>query len=82
MPWHLVDVWWDLGKDVPFQSYSIDVTISDDVPSSSNSSQVRTGNLDRTLASLFRRTGGRGAPQAVRKREDEDEMSVAEDFVS
>jgi hypothetical protein len=36
MPWHLVDVWWDLGKDAPFQSYSIDVTISDDVPSSTN----------------------------------------------
>src|SRR4051794_29217246 len=30
MPWHLVDVWWDLGRDMPFQSYSIDVTISDD----------------------------------------------------
>jgi len=36
MPWHLVDVWWDVGKDVPFQSYSIDVTISDDAPSSAN----------------------------------------------
>ena len=36
MPWHLVDVWWDIGADVPFQSYSIDVTISDDVPSSTN----------------------------------------------
>src|SRR4051794_33960548 len=36
MPWHLVDVWWDTGKDVPFQSYSIDVTISDDVPPSAN----------------------------------------------
>ncbi len=20
MPWHLVDVWWDIGKDVPFES--------------------------------------------------------------
>jgi hypothetical protein len=36
MPWHLVDVWWDLGKDMPFQSYSIDVTIHDEVPSSTN----------------------------------------------
>jgi hypothetical protein len=36
MPWHLVDVWWDLGKDLPFQSYSIDVTISDDLPASTN----------------------------------------------
>jgi hypothetical protein len=36
MPWHLVDVWWDIGKDMPFQSYSIDVTIRDDVPSSAN----------------------------------------------
>ena len=36
MPWHLVDLWWDLGEDSPFQSYSIDVTISDDVPSTTN----------------------------------------------
>jgi hypothetical protein len=36
MPWHLVDVWWDLGKDQPFESYSIDVTIGDAVASSSN----------------------------------------------
>ena len=36
MPWHLVDVWWDIGKDVPFQSYSIDVTISDEIPASTN----------------------------------------------
>jgi hypothetical protein len=36
MPWHLVDVWWDIGKDVPFQSYSIDVTIGDEIPSSAN----------------------------------------------
>jgi len=36
MPWHLVDFWWNLGKDVPFHGYNIDVTISDDVPPSSN----------------------------------------------
>jgi hypothetical protein len=30
-PWHLVDLWWNLGKDMPFESYSIDVEISDDV---------------------------------------------------
>jgi hypothetical protein len=35
-PWHLVDVWWDIGQDWPFESYSIDVTISDDVPSTKN----------------------------------------------
>ena len=34
MPWHLVDIWWDTGEDKPFESYSIDVTISEDVPSS------------------------------------------------
>lgn len=28
MPWHLTDLWWDLGADVPFESYSIDCTIS------------------------------------------------------
>jgi hypothetical protein len=36
MPWHLVDLWWDLGEDTPFESYSIDVTISEDVPSTTN----------------------------------------------
>lgn len=32
MPWHLVDIWWNLGQDAGFESYSVDVTISDDVP--------------------------------------------------
>ncbi|QDT43592.1 hypothetical protein Pan241w_36940 [Gimesia alba] len=32
MPWHLVDLWWDLGEETAFESYSVDVTISDDVP--------------------------------------------------
>lgn len=36
MPWHLVDLWWDLGAEVPFDSYSIDVEISQDVPSTTN----------------------------------------------
>jgi len=36
MPWHLVDLWWDFGEEAPFESYSIDVTISDDVPATSN----------------------------------------------
>ena len=35
-PWHLVDIWWDMGQDTPFESYSIDVDISDDVPSTKN----------------------------------------------
>jgi hypothetical protein len=35
-PWHLVDLWWDVGKDTSFESYSIDVDISDDVPSTAN----------------------------------------------
>ncbi len=33
-PWHLVDIWWNIGEDRAFESYSIDVTIGDDVPSS------------------------------------------------
>ncbi len=33
-PWHLVDIWWNTGEDRAFESYSIDVTISEDVPSS------------------------------------------------
>ncbi len=50
MPWHLVDVWWDIGKDVPFQSYCIDVTISDDVPSSNNLyiAPIGLGHLGKT----------------------------------
>ena len=35
-PWHLVDIWWDIGQDMPFESYSIDVDISHDVPSTKN----------------------------------------------
>ena len=31
MPCHLVDLWWDIGQDVPFESYSIDVTISEEI---------------------------------------------------
>ena len=36
MPWHLVDLWWDLGEDAPFESYSIDVEIRDEVPEDVN----------------------------------------------
>jgi hypothetical protein len=36
MPWHLVDIWWDTGEDQPFESYAIDATISENVPSSVN----------------------------------------------
>ena len=35
-PWHLVDVWWDIGQDMAFQSYSVDADISDDVPATKN----------------------------------------------
>lgn len=35
-PWHLVDLWWDVGQDTPWESYSIDVDISSDVPSTTN----------------------------------------------
>ena len=35
-PWHLVDIWWDTGEDQSFESYAIDVTISEDVPSTVN----------------------------------------------
>lgn len=36
MPWHLVDLWWDLGDDQPFESYSLDVTIDNDPPADTN----------------------------------------------
>ena len=32
MPWHLVDLWWDLGAAEPFESYSVDITLDADVP--------------------------------------------------
>lgn len=50
MPWHLVDLWWDLGEESPFESYSIDVTISDDVPSTTNLyiAPVGIGHLNKT----------------------------------
>ena len=50
MPWHLVDLWWDIGQDVPFESYSIDVTISEDVPASTNLyiAPVGLGHLSKT----------------------------------
>ena len=49
MPWHLVDIWWDLGKDVPFESYSIDVTIKDPVPADVNLyiAPIGLGHLNR-----------------------------------
>lgn len=31
-PWHLVDIWWDTGKDWPFESYSIEATLHEAVP--------------------------------------------------
>ena len=48
MPWHLVDIWWDMGQDMPFESYSIDVDISDGVPSTKNLyiSPVGIGHLN------------------------------------
>jgi hypothetical protein len=50
MPWHLVDIWWDIGEDRPFQSYSIDVTIGEDIPSSSNLyiAPIGLGHLGKT----------------------------------
>ena len=35
-PWHLIDIWWGIGQDTAFESYSIDATISDDVPPTVN----------------------------------------------
>lgn len=48
-PWHLVDIWWDIGQDTPFESYSIDVDISDDVPSTKNLyiSPIGLGHLNK-----------------------------------
>lgn len=50
MPWHLVDLWWDTGKNMSFESYSIDVTISEDVPATSNLyiAPIGLGHLSKT----------------------------------
>ena len=49
-PWHLVDIWWDIGQDMPFESYSVDVDISEDVPATKNLyiSPVGLGHLSKT----------------------------------
>ena len=50
MPWHLVDTWWDIGQDTPFESLAVEVTISDDVPSSVNLyiAPIGLGHLSKT----------------------------------
>jgi hypothetical protein len=50
MPWHLVDTWWDTGQDSLFESLAVDVTISDDVPSSVNLyiAPIGLGHLSKT----------------------------------
>jgi hypothetical protein len=50
MPWHLVDTWCDIGQDTPFESLDVDVTISDDVPSSVNLyiAPIGIGHLSKT----------------------------------
>jgi len=49
-PWHLVDLWWDIGRDSPFESYSIDVDISEDVPTTTNLyiAPIGLGHLSKT----------------------------------
>ena len=49
-PWHLIDTWWNLGQDHEFESYSIDVTISDEVPASVNLyiAPIGLGHLNKT----------------------------------
>jgi hypothetical protein len=50
MPWHLVDLWWDIGEDKLFESYSIDITISEDIPTSKNLylAPIGLGHLSKT----------------------------------
>ena len=50
MPWHLVDTWWDIGKETPFESLAVSVEISDDVPDSVNLyiAPIGLGHLNKT----------------------------------
>src|SRR6476659_922956 len=50
VPWHLVDHWWDIGEDTPFESLAVDVTISADVPPSVNLyvAPIGLGHLSKT----------------------------------
>lgn len=50
MPWHLVDLWWDLGEDTLFESYSVRVTISDEIPVTQNLylAPIGLGHLSKT----------------------------------
>lgn len=50
MPWHLIDTWWDLGREAPFESLAVDVTVSADVPPSVNLyiAPVGLGHLSKT----------------------------------
>lgn len=50
MPWHLVDAWWDIGHETPFESLAVDVTIDQDVPSSVNLyiAPIGLGHLSKT----------------------------------
>lgn len=50
MPWHLVDTWWDIGHETPFESLGVEVTISNDVPSSVNLyiAPIGIGHLSKT----------------------------------
>jgi hypothetical protein len=50
MPWHLVDTWWDIGQETPFESLAVDVTISDDLSSTVNLyiAPIGIGHLSKT----------------------------------
>jgi hypothetical protein len=49
-PWHLVDIWWDLGADRPLESYAIDVTVHDAIPADVNLyiAPIGLGHLNKT----------------------------------
>jgi len=50
MPWHLVDVWWDIGSDVLLESCSVEITITGDVPADVNLylAPMGLGHLNKT----------------------------------
>lgn len=77
-PWHLVDLWWNLGANMPFESYSIDVDILDDVPTNVNLYIAPVG-LGKLSGQGF--YGGLQTHSDGRTREDDDDLGIGRGII-